>query len=211
MMTADGSEIMRITVEDQEKNQLSLERVEALKLLTAKMKKVGKVPVLFENKFCSHVHPQDGADMINASELANADPHNKFTKRWEDKNHIGPHGQDFKDIPKHFYTNYKTNLIRDAHYMAKALVRNRSVSPAANPCVHQGKPGEGSHPENCPHCKPQNISTKHRFRSFTGGIKSRIRSKNVLKTAHLLHKPYRPCRRTCCAQHNPMFHHQRMQ
>ena len=60
-------------------------------------------------------------------------------------------------------------------------------------------------------CKPKKISLKPKFRSYTGGVRSAFRSKNVLKTAQNLYQPYRPCRRTCCGNHNPLFHAQRMQ
>lgn len=49
------------------------------------------------------------------------------------------------------------------------------------------------------------------YRSFIGGVRSRVRSKDVVKNAYNLFKPYRPCRRTCCVNHNPLFHAQRMQ
>ena len=102
-----------------------------MKLLTKKMKKVAKVPIELENKYCSHLDPGTSAQLINASELANLDPKNKFAKRWQDKIHVTPApANDFYEIPKRFYTNYKTNAIRDAHYMAKAIMRNnRSISP----------------------------------------------------------------------------------
>ena len=44
-----------ITVQDQENNQLTVERIAAMKLMTKKMKKVGKVPIEMENHFCSHL------------------------------------------------------------------------------------------------------------------------------------------------------------
>jgi len=61
-----------------------------MKLLTKKMKKVCKVPIELENKFCSHLDAGTSAQLINASELANLDPKNKFAKRWQDKIHAPP-------------------------------------------------------------------------------------------------------------------------
>lgn len=49
-----------------------------MKLLTKKMKKVGKVPVELQNKFCSHIDPMTSADLINASDLAALDPTNPY-------------------------------------------------------------------------------------------------------------------------------------
>lgn len=67
-----------IAIQDHKKNQLNLERIEAMKLLTKKMKKVGKVPVELQNKFCSHIDPMTSADLINASDLAALDPTNPY-------------------------------------------------------------------------------------------------------------------------------------
>lgn len=63
-------------------NQLPLERVAAMKLMTNKLKKVAKVPVEVENKFCSHVDLETSAQLINANDLAKMDSTNKFSKRW---------------------------------------------------------------------------------------------------------------------------------
>ena len=58
-----------------------------MKLMTNKLKKVAKVPVEMENKFCSHVDLETSAQLINANDLANMDSTNKFSKRWQDKDH----------------------------------------------------------------------------------------------------------------------------
>jgi hypothetical protein len=89
-----------------------------MRLLTKKMKVVTKIPVELENKFCSHVDPNTSAHLINASELARLDPSVKFAKNWQDKIHVPATNDVNKVIPKNFYSNYKTNLIRDAHYLA---------------------------------------------------------------------------------------------
>ena len=67
--------------------------------------------------------------------------------------------------------------------------------------------------DNCQTCleKKKKIDLKQRFRSFNGGVRSKLRSKQVMKNAQNLYKPYRPCRRTCCANHNPAHHDRRMQ
>ena len=91
------------------------------------MKKVGKVPIQMENQFCSHVDPATSAQPIAANEIAQLNP--QFRHLWKDKEHRPPPVADLSQVPKHFYTNYKTNMIRDAHYMAKAIVNARSQSP----------------------------------------------------------------------------------
>lgn len=56
-----GSTQQIIKLQDQKNNQLTLERVEAMKLLTNKLRKVAKLPVEVENKFCSHLDPGTSA------------------------------------------------------------------------------------------------------------------------------------------------------
>jgi len=85
------------------------------------------VPVEFENKFCSHIDPLLSAQLIAANDLA---PHSKkFKNIWADKEQQRPR-DDWSQVPKHYYSNYKTNLIRDAHYIAKRIVSSAtSQSP----------------------------------------------------------------------------------
>ena len=97
-----------------------------MKLLTKKLSKVAKVPITMENHFCSHIDPTTSANLIAADELARLDPSNKFNARWKDKDHRDHPYDALKAVPKNFYTNFKTNLIRDAHYMAKAITAHRS-------------------------------------------------------------------------------------
>ena len=190
------------------------ERVEAMRLMTNKLKKVAKIPVEFENHFCSHLDPGTSAQLIAANELAMMDPKNKFNGRWKDKAHM-QREDDWNHVPKHFYTNFKTNLVRDAHYMAKAIVNSRSShSPLRHghteTCDKHNAPAGASVKCGCKH-KETKIDLKKRFRSYIGGIRSTKRSKDVIKNSYNLYKPYRPCRRTCCANHNPLFHAERMQ
>ena len=183
-----------------------------MKIMTKKLKKVAKMPVEFENKFCSHIDPGTSAQLIAADDLANLDKNGKYHNPWKDKNHVAQ-SKDFTGVPKHFYSNFKTNLIRDAHYMAKRInEHNRSLSPMQNSCLGTCQAAaNGGNSIQC-NCKPKKkVDLKRRFRSYIGGVRSAARSKNVEKTAYDLYKPYRPCRRTCCANHNPLFHAQRMQ
>lgn len=59
-----------ISVQDQKNNMLSLERVEAMKVMTNKLRKVAKMPIEMENKFCSHLDPGTSAQLIAADDLA---------------------------------------------------------------------------------------------------------------------------------------------
>ena len=80
-----------IQVQDQKNNnQLTIERVEAMKLVTNKMRKVAKMPVEMENKFCSHLDPGTAAQLIAADDLAKMDKNGKFAGRWKDKDHQAP-------------------------------------------------------------------------------------------------------------------------
>lgn len=97
-----------------------------MKLLTKKLSKVAKVPITMENHFCSHIDPTTSANLIAADELARLDPHHKFHNRWKDKEHRDLHSDALKAVPKNFYNNFKTNLVRDAHYMASAIKAHRS-------------------------------------------------------------------------------------
>lgn len=97
--------------------------------------------------------------------------------------------------------------------MAKKIVENRSMSPMMQSGYHlEGCEGGNGSSIKCG-CKnnEKKADLKKRFRSYIGGITSKKRSQNVKKTAYDLYKPYRPCRRTCCSNHNPLFHAQRMQ
>lgn len=100
--------------------------------MTKKLKKVAKMPIEFENKFCSHIDAGTSAQLIAAEDLARADKSNRFHDRWKDKEHRVVQ-EGFTDVPRHFYTNYKTNLIRDAHYMAKRIIDDhQTASPMQN-------------------------------------------------------------------------------
>ena len=55
-----------------------------------------------------------------AQELAQKKKNQSKYTYWNDKD-VKAKDDLFNSIPKHFYTNYKTNMMRDAHYMAKAI------------------------------------------------------------------------------------------
>ena len=180
-----------------------------MKAMTNKLTKVGTVPITIENHFCSHMDPATSANLIAASELA---PHNnKFGNMWRDKEHRAKTRHDWDNVPRHYYSNYKTNMVRDAHFMAKKIVDDHVSGKVkhADDCIAQHDP-TGNITCNCK-AKEKKIADKKRFRSYIGGVRSRVKSKRVVKNAYNLYKPFRPCRRTCCTNHNPMFHAQRMQ
>ena len=201
-----------ISVQDQkylqEHNQLTIERVEAMKLMTNKMSKVAKVPIVMENKFCSHMDPATSANLIAAQDLA---PHNKnFFNMWRDKEVRSKSRHDLPKVPQHYYSNYKTNMVRDAHFMAKRIVDKHAQGIVHLEGCAAATDETGKISCNCKE-KEKKMVERKRFRSYIGGVKSRAKSKNVIKNAYNLYKPFRPCRRTCCSTHNPMFHAQRMQ
>ena len=45
-----------------------------MRVMTKKLKKVAKIPIEIENKFCSHLDPFTSAELIAADELAKKDP-----------------------------------------------------------------------------------------------------------------------------------------
>ena len=124
-------------------NQLTHERVKAMRLMTNKLKKVAKVPVEIENQFCSHVDPATSAYLIKASDLNQVEDGNPFTRLWMDKEHKAPREKSFKEVPRHFYTSFKTNLIRDAHYMSRALAGSQTdrASRINDSCIVHGSSG----------------------------------------------------------------------
>ena len=113
-----------------------------MKLMTNKLSKVARVPVQMENKFCSHMDPATSANLIAASELA---PHNnQFSNMWRDKAHRSRHRHDWDHVPRHYYSNYKTNMVRDAHFMAKKIVDSHMSGNSKSPddaCTIHGHDG----------------------------------------------------------------------
>jgi len=41
---------------------------------------------------------------------------------WSDKEHKDPKRLDWENVPRHYYSNFKTNMVRDAHFIAKQIV-----------------------------------------------------------------------------------------
>ena len=90
--------------------------------------------------------------------------------------------------------------MRDAHEVAKVV--SAGVSD-----------GGCDHADNACGCKKGENSKLHRL-NLKNQWKSRLKLKKEKKdsrqTSYELHKPYRPCRRSCSSTHNPLFHAQRM-
>ena len=104
-------------------NQLTVERAQAMRLLTNKLQKVAKVPIEMHNKFCSHIDPVTSGQLIAANDLAE---HSRaFGSMWTDKEHRFEN-ESFKTVPKHYYSNYKSNLVRDAHVSMHEKSASRS-------------------------------------------------------------------------------------
>jgi hypothetical protein len=60
-------------------------------------------------------------------------------------------------------------------------------------------------------CDCKRISKSKSPKRRRGFYTRRATASHIKKKAYELYKPYRPCRRTCCANHNPEFHAERMQ
>ena len=108
-----------------EKNQLTHERVHALRLFTKDLKeskaepKKKSIPVELDNQYCSHISPKVSAHLIQANDLHALDDHNPY-RFWADRDRT-TRQEHFNAVPKHFYTNYKTSMMRDAHEVAKVV------------------------------------------------------------------------------------------
>ena len=189
-----------------EKNQLTHERVHALRLFTKDLKegqaepKKKSIPVELENQFCSHISPKLSAHLIQANDLNALDDNNPY-RFWQDRDRK-TREEHFNAVPKGFYTNYKTSMMRDAHEVAKVV--SAGVSEGGD--------------KNCEHayacdCRKADNNKLHRL-NLKNQWKSRLKLKKEKKdsrqTSYELHKPYRPCRRSCSSTHNPLFHAQRM-
>ena len=72
--------------------------------------------------------------MIQANDLNALDQGNPY-RFWENRDRKTK-GENFKAVPKAFYTNYKTSLMRDAHEVAKAVAAGTS-DPGNGCCEHE--------------------------------------------------------------------------
>lgn len=83
------------------------------------------IPVEVENKFCSHIDPRTSTQIIQAHDLVKkvgGGSGNTNFKYWNDRQVKSKGEESFGSVPKRFYSNYKTNLVRDAHDLAKLVV-----------------------------------------------------------------------------------------
>ena len=193
------------TMEVLQKNQLTHERVHALRLFAKDLKssqpREERIPIEVENHFCSHISPAMSAHMIQANDLNALDKNNPY-RFWENRDRQ-TRTENFKAVPKSFYTNYKTSLMRDAHEVAKA------VSAGINDPSHQC----GCKDEIKCDCRKADKNKLHRLNlknQWKSRIKGRSTRKDTRQMSYEMHKPYRPCRRSCSSTHNPLFHAQRM-
>ena len=149
-----------------------------------------------DNQYCSHISPKVSAHLIQANDLNALDDHNPY-RFWADRDRK-TRQEHFNAVPKHFYTNYKTSMMRDAHEVAKVV--SAGVS-------------DGGDKESACDCNQAENNKLHRL-NLKNQWKSRLKLKKEKKdsrqTSYELHKPYRPCRRSCSSTHNPLFHAQRM-
>ena len=211
---AEREGVTKLTAKNREKmevmqrNQLTHERVHALRLFTKDLKgggalpKDGSIPVELENHFCSHVSPEVSAHLIQANDLNALDQNNPY-RFWETRDRK-TRDEKFNAVPKHFYTNHRTSVMRDAHQVAAAVAAG--ASDGGNHCQCEDA-------MQCD-CKKAERNKLHRL-DLKNQWKSRVklgrkRSKDTRQASYEMHKPYRPCRRCCSSSHNPLFHAQRM-
>jgi len=99
----------------------------------------------------------------------------------------------FNFVPKGFYTNYKSAMMRDAHELARTMVSDTIHAHGAGECTDL-------------RCDCNQLSNNKRLKNK--GKKLDLKSKNKSRRVNVneLSNPYKPCRRTCCSSHNPMFH-----
>ena len=87
-----------------------------------------------ENQFCSHISPKVSAHLIQANDLNALDDNNPY-RFWADRDRK-TRKENFNHVPKHFYTNYKTSLMRDAHEVAKVVAAEVSDGGHDHECLH---------------------------------------------------------------------------
>lgn len=61
----------------------------------------------------AHLDSATATQVISGNELAGH--HNKYGAIWRDKEKKRKTRDDWSAVPKKFYSNYKSNMIRDAH------------------------------------------------------------------------------------------------
>ena len=136
-----------------------------MKVLTNKHQNVAKIPVEMENRFCSHI------DTVTSAQL------------------IAQYGHNSQSLiaatcKSHFK---KPGLANDAHFLARNVVESHahSMSPLGRgrdsnlEGACRKHPGDEDGVFDCSVCKTKSkkVDTKRRFRTFIGGIRSKVRSK----------------------------------
>lgn len=156
------------------------------------------MPVVVENTQCSHV-PM--TQVIQANDLASLDKKNPF-RFWQDRDRRGKNAKG-KFIPKNFYSNYKSAIMRDAHDLSKNMGSGSLLNSSGE--LHVCKD---------PRCDCGNLSLNRSLRKRDPYYNIKLyHERRGLKKVDInaLHNPYKPCRKTCSCHHNPLFHAERMQ
>ena len=109
-----------------------------------------------------------------------------------------------KSVPKNFYSNYRTNMVRDAHEIVGDMIAGRMrQSVEKNVCI---KCEENKLME----CECCTKAEKERREVSLEEKIYRIKHRKKKKTFYELSKPYQPCRRGCSVHHSPFWHAERM-
>ena len=100
-----------------------------------KKPEIKSIPIELENEYCSHMSPAHQTHIIQAADLHKSGEKNPYNY-WVDTERKKSE-KNMKPVQKHFYTNYKTNMMRDAHEVAKAVAADMSLE--AKQCGHVEK------------------------------------------------------------------------
>ena len=115
-------------------------------------------------------------------------------------------------VPKNFYQNFRTNMVRDAHDIVTELLagrlQNAELGPDGKVCI----PCEEAKLVDC-ECIDEKKKNKNDPNVSSHDMKStshKPKERRKRKTFYELSRPYQPCRRGCSCNHNPFWHAERM-
>jgi hypothetical protein len=106
-------------------------------------------------------------------------------------------------VPKNYYKNYRTNMVRDAHDIVTELMAGKLRNSSAD--------------ASCFKCEEAKLMEcdciEHKKKAELGINNTDISpppKKKKKKTFYEHSKPYQPCRRGCSVHHSPFWHAERM-
>jgi len=91
---------------------------------------------MVENKICSHVDEKFAkTQIVQANDLDTLGKSNPF-RFWQDRDRRTKK-DTFNFVPRNFYTNYKTSLMRDAHDIAANIASQSTMFPEESHVCHE--------------------------------------------------------------------------